>query len=117
MFFQSIEFHEKGKKHKENVAKRLKTITKKSIQERKKADKMDEAIAKMEQAGMEAYQKDVESNAADLMAKTIKETLIKHNLLLSDNSEASSSKKRTPWYETKTLDGKIYYWNTETNRK
>lgn len=71
---------------------------------------MEEAIAQMEQAGMEAYQKDLENNAGDLMAQNIKEALEKNNLLLS-----GTSKKRTPWYETKTVEGKIYYWNTETN--
>lgn len=44
----SIEFHENGKKHKENVEKKLKEIRKKSIKESKQQQKFDDDIKKME---------------------------------------------------------------------
>lgn len=46
---QSIEFHEKGKRHKENVAKRLSEIGKKSRQEHQKNIKVDVEMKKMEE--------------------------------------------------------------------
>ncbi|KAF4528194.1 hypothetical protein B566_EDAN014019 [Ephemera danica] len=55
----SIEFHERGKRHKENVEKRLKEISKKSQRDHKAQQKMDEDIKKMEQAAMKAYMMDV----------------------------------------------------------
>ncbi|KAG8240321.1 hypothetical protein J437_LFUL000796, partial [Ladona fulva] len=58
----SIEFHEKGKRHKENVQKRLGEITKKSVKEEKDRLKVDAEIKKMEKAAMKAYLKDVEEN-------------------------------------------------------
>lgn len=58
----SIEFHEKGKRHKENVQRRLGEITKKSIKEEKAKLHVDAEIRKMEKAAMKAYLKDVELN-------------------------------------------------------
>jgi WW domain-binding protein 4 len=46
---QSIEFHEKGKRHKENVTKRLSEIGKKSRSEHQKNVKIDEEMKKMEE--------------------------------------------------------------------
>jgi hypothetical protein len=46
---QSIEFHEKGKRHKENAAKRLAEIGKKSRQEHQKNLKVDVEMKKMEE--------------------------------------------------------------------
>lgn len=47
--FQSIQFHESGKKHKENVAKRLSEISKKSAKDAKQQLQMDKEIQKMEE--------------------------------------------------------------------
>lgn len=67
----SIEFHEGGKKHKENVEKKLKEIRKKSIKEHKQQQKFDDDIKKMENAAMAAYLKDVENDTKDLTAEHI----------------------------------------------
>lgn len=66
---------------------------------------MDIALKRMESAALEAYRKDIESNA-DLSSKALNESLQQKNL-------AISSKKI--WYEVKTSEGPSYYWNTETN--
>ena len=67
----SIEFHESGKKHKENVSKRLKEIHKNSAKQAKAQKKFDNDIEKMEKAAMAAYLKDVESNVKDMTANNI----------------------------------------------
>lgn len=95
----SISFHEGGKKHKENVAKRLKEIQRTSAKQAKENKKFENDLKKMEnvcifcwsitfhsqnfalarfifialllQAAMAAYLKDVESNTMDLTANDI----------------------------------------------
>jgi WW domain-binding protein 4 len=59
---QSVDFHEKGRRHQENVKKRLRSITKSSNQVQKDADKFDATLKQMEFAAMEAYRKDIETN-------------------------------------------------------
>ncbi|OXU23176.1 hypothetical protein TSAR_012840, partial [Trichomalopsis sarcophagae] len=67
----SVEFHEGGKKHKENVAKRLKEIHRNSAKQAKAQQKFENEIEKMEKAAMAAYLKDVESDNRDMTADTI----------------------------------------------
>lgn len=67
----SIDFHENGKKHKENVQKRLKEIHKKSAKDAKAQRKFENDIDQMEKAAMAAYLKDVEGNTMDLTAERI----------------------------------------------
>ncbi|GLV35986.1 uncharacterized protein CBL_09796 [Carabus blaptoides fortunei] len=100
----SIEFHEKGRKHQDNVARRLKTISKQSRRDQKESVRMDTALRKMESAALEAYRKDIENNA-DMSSRAINETLEKSNLALS-------SKKI--WHEFRPKEGPVYYCNTET---
>ncbi|KAJ8676718.1 hypothetical protein QAD02_012505 [Eretmocerus hayati] len=67
----SIQFHENGKRHKENVTKRVKEIHKNSVKQAKQQKKFENDIEKMEKAAMAAYLKDVEGNTRDLMADKI----------------------------------------------
>ncbi|XP_050574449.1 WW domain-binding protein 4 [Bombus affinis] len=67
----SIDFHEGGKKHKENVSKRLKEIHKNSAKQAKQNKKIEGDIKKMENAAMAAYLKDVENNTRDMTADRI----------------------------------------------
>ncbi|XP_060089541.1 WW domain-binding protein 4 [Heteronotia binoei] len=55
----SIEFHERGKNHKENVAKKISEIKKKSLEKAKQEEKMSKEFAAMEEAAMKAYQEDL----------------------------------------------------------
>ncbi|XP_044002053.1 WW domain-binding protein 4 [Aphidius gifuensis] len=67
----SIEFHENGKKHKENVEKRLKEIHKNSAKQMKITKKYESDIKNMENAAMAAYLKDLEGNQMDLTAQQL----------------------------------------------
>lgn len=67
----SIDFHEGGKKHKENVSKRLKEIHKNSAKQAKQNKKFEDDLKKMENAAMVAYLKDVENNTRDMTADRI----------------------------------------------
>lgn len=74
----SIDFHEGGKKHKENVSKRLKEMYKNSAKQAKQNKKFEDDIKKMENAAMAAYLKDVENNTRDMTAnRMVKEKLNK----------------------------------------
>lgn len=83
----SIDFHEGGKKHKENVSKRLKEIHKNSAKQAKQNKKIEEDIKKMENAAMAAYLKDVENNTRDMTADRI----IKEKMNRVETKDASSA--------------------------
>ncbi|XP_004066596.1 WW domain-binding protein 4 [Oryzias latipes] len=55
----SIEFHERGKNHKENVAAKISEIKKKSIQKAKQEERMSKQFAAMEEAAVKAYEEDL----------------------------------------------------------
>lgn len=59
VFFQSITFHEGGKRHKANVAKRISDISKKSAKDEKAQQKVDLQMRQMEAAAMKAYENDI----------------------------------------------------------
>ncbi|XP_050310876.1 peroxisomal acyl-coenzyme A oxidase 3-like isoform X2 [Anthonomus grandis grandis] len=104
----SRDFHENGKRHKDNVKKRLKTITKDSAKAFKESAKVEDAIKSMEAAAMEAYRRDMEHNAsADLTSMAIAKRVEEENLEIAN---------RKLWHEIPSIDGqKSYYWNTVTN--
>uniref|UniRef100_A0A3B5MU61 Matrin-type domain-containing protein n=1 Tax=Xiphophorus couchianus TaxID=32473 RepID=A0A3B5MU61_9TELE len=55
----SIEFHERGKNHKENVAAKISEIKKKSVEKAKKEERMSKEFAAMEEAALKAYEEDL----------------------------------------------------------
>lgn len=55
----SVDFHESGKKHKENVAAKISEIKKKSMDKAKQEERMSKEFAAMEEAAERAYQEDL----------------------------------------------------------
>ncbi|GLH05158.1 WW domain-binding protein 4 [Gryllus bimaculatus] len=51
----SVDFHEKGKRHKENVALKLKNISRQSAKDHKEKKKLDEDFKKMEKPPEEGF--------------------------------------------------------------
>lgn len=88
----SIEFHEGGKKHKENVSKRLKEIHKNSAKQAKQSKKFEDDLRKMENAAMAAYLRDVENNTRDMTADRI----IKEKLNRIETKDIPVNPNRTP---------------------
>uniref|UniRef100_A0A1I8PWL5 WW domain-binding protein 4 n=1 Tax=Stomoxys calcitrans TaxID=35570 RepID=A0A1I8PWL5_STOCA len=66
----SISFHENGKRHKLNVAKRITDISRNSEKAEQEKRKMDLEIRKMEEAAMRSYAMDIHSKG-DLTARSI----------------------------------------------
>lgn len=85
--FQSISFHENGKKHKLNVAKRITEISKQSIKDEKAQQKVDMQMRQMEDAAMRAYALDI-CNGADMTSKAINAL---HGGTDSTNNESSTA--------------------------
>lgn len=67
---QSISFHEGGKRHRENVAKRLNDISKQSAQDERAQQKVDQQMRQMEDAANRAYAADI-SRGADMTSRAI----------------------------------------------
>nr|XP_033806523.1 WW domain-binding protein 4 isoform X4 [Geotrypetes seraphini] len=85
----SIDFHERGKNHKENVVRRISEIKRKSMEKAKEEEKSSKEFAAMEEAALKAYQEDLKR--------------------LGVGSEITSA-----WVEGVSEEGHIYYYNTET---
>ncbi|XP_070071687.1 WW domain-binding protein 4 [Drosophila takahashii] len=66
----SVAFHESGKRHKLNVAKRITDISRSSEKAERERQKMDADIRKMEEAAMKSYAQDVHSRG-DMTARSI----------------------------------------------
>lgn len=102
----SVEFHEKGRRHQQNVKKKLNKITKNSARTQKETERVDVALKQMEKAALEAYKNDIERNG-DLTSKTINEKIKNENLVLKSHHKV--------WHQLKSKEGHLYYWNTLTN--
>ncbi|XP_036397025.1 WW domain-binding protein 4-like [Megalops cyprinoides] len=104
----SIEFHERGKNHKENVAAKIAEIKKKSIDKAKQEERMSKEFAAMEEAALKAFQEDLkrlgaESGSTEAQRKTP-----------SVKAAASSSRGSDVWVEGVSDEGHTYYYNTLT---
>ncbi|XP_015924522.1 WW domain-binding protein 4 [Parasteatoda tepidariorum] len=132
----SIDFHERGKRHQENAAKRIQDIQKRGIKEAKKQKKLDDDMAKIERAALAAFKKDLQNESVSSLEKnsvnssltalkvTKTESVAKKETteLPKPKSKNRDKKKidppKTPtkiWYEAVTEEGYKYYWNTENS--
>ncbi|XP_055592387.1 WW domain-binding protein 4 [Uranotaenia lowii] len=59
----SVQFHESGRRHKQNVQKRLSDITRNSYKAQKEQSKVDADLKKMNDAAMKAYMQDISAGA------------------------------------------------------
>ncbi|XP_039997835.1 WW domain-binding protein 4 [Xiphias gladius] len=126
----SIEFHERGKNHKENVAAKISEIKKKSIEKAKQEERMTKEFAAMEEAAMKAYQEDLKrmereaagsgSPAQATTTTTQPQLQVKVQPQKQQKKEQKGNKKFTEkpkpqvWVEGQTDDGHTYYYNTIT---
>uniref|UniRef100_W5L1P0 Matrin-type domain-containing protein n=1 Tax=Astyanax mexicanus TaxID=7994 RepID=W5L1P0_ASTMX len=109
----SIEFHERGKNHKQNVTAKIDEIKKKSIDKAKKEEKMSKEFAAMEEAALKAYEEDMKrlqgesesEEAAPIPADlpTEPKTKFKERTITSLGDESSAG---TTFKKRKTENGK-----------
>ncbi|XP_077370057.1 WW domain-binding protein 4 [Festucalex cinctus] len=132
----SIEFHERGKNHKENVAAKISEIKKKSVQKAKQEDRMSKQFAAMEEAALKAYQEDLKRMEMESRSGPSVQTTVlpqpkapplvlceppphckKYQKKTEKQKKASGGQNRTQslcWVEGRTDDGHTYYYNTVT---
>uniref|UniRef100_A0A4W6DL59 WW domain binding protein 4 n=1 Tax=Lates calcarifer TaxID=8187 RepID=A0A4W6DL59_LATCA len=126
----SIEFHERGKNHKENVAAKISEIKKKSIEKAKQEERMSKEFAAMEEAAMKAYQEDLkrmekEAGGSSSPVQTTTPTprpqpQVKSQPKKQQKKAGKASRNFTVqtetqvWVEGQTDDGHTYYYNTIT---
>ncbi|XP_070813998.1 WW domain-binding protein 4 [Chaetodon trifascialis] len=136
----SIEFHERGKNHKENVAAKISEIKKKSLDKAKQEERMSKEFAAMEDAALKAYQEDLKrmerestGSASPSQTTTTTTTTTKPQPQVKiqvrpqvkpqtkkKDKKAKASKMSSDqteveiWVEGQADDGNTYYYNTIT---
>ncbi|KAI3366120.1 hypothetical protein L3Q82_009947, partial [Scortum barcoo] len=125
----SVEFHERGKNHKENVAAKISEIKKKSIDKAKQEERMSKEFAAMEEAALKAYQEDLKrmeresggsaSPVQTAVTRPQPQPQVKPQPKKQQKKEKMSKKPRKEteaqvWVEGQTDDGHTYYYNTIT---
>ncbi|XP_061534521.1 WW domain-binding protein 4 isoform X2 [Phycodurus eques] len=130
----SIEFHERGKNHKENVAAKISEIKKKSVQKAKQEDRMSKQFAAMEEAALKAYEEDLKRMEMEAGSGPCVQTPVlpqpkapplvlcelpphrkKYQKKTDKARKSSVEQKRTQtWVEGWTNDRHAYYYNTVT---
>ncbi|XP_010844459.1 PREDICTED: WW domain-binding protein 4 [Bison bison bison] len=117
----SIEFHERGKNHKENVAKRISEIKQKSLEKAKEEEKASKEFAAMEAAALKAYQEDLkrlglESEISEPSVSPVTSTVPPTSA--SNQQKEKKKKKKDPskgrWVEGITSEGHHYYYDLIT---
>nr|XP_056718099.1 WW domain-binding protein 4 [Euleptes europaea] len=115
----SIEFHERGKNHKENVAKKISEIKKKSLDKAKQEEKMSKEFAAMEEAAMKAYQEDLKrlgvktEPVSPVPPKKQEEKREKKEKRKKERKAPEASSRETKvWVRGFSSEGYMYYYNT-----
>ncbi|KAK7082004.1 WW domain binding protein 4 [Halocaridina rubra] len=115
----SIEFHERGKRHKENVQIRLAEMAKKGKEDFEAQQQEGDFLKAMEEAAMKAYKNDIEQNP-DMTGTQISEIAASRNAEIvvgktsREETKAPETTRRKKWHEAKSPEGASYYWNIET---
>uniref|UniRef100_V9KX45 WW domain-binding protein 4 n=1 Tax=Callorhinchus milii TaxID=7868 RepID=V9KX45_CALMI len=111
----SVEFHERGKNHKENVTRRIDEIKKKSMEKAKEEERASKEFAAMEAAAMKAYQEDLkqlgESVSSTSSSSTIESQQTEKNL---EAKRGMKKKRANNWVEGVSPEGYSYYYNNIT---
>jgi len=140
----SRDFHEKGKKHIENVKKKIDEIRKQGDKKEKKEAEMKNDMEAMERAAMKALEEDLKANPSLASMYGVKPTpppeegpqLPPGGIPIPDiplpassneppeteesaRDESSSSsegeEEECPWSEAKSPEGYTYYWHKTTH--
>ncbi|KAH8282984.1 hypothetical protein KR054_011396, partial [Drosophila jambulina] len=99
----SVAFHESGKRHKLNVAKRITDISRSSEKSERERQKMDAEIRKMEEAAMKSYAQDVHAHG-DMTARSIN-TVMRATAAAASSSSGGASSQRQRQVDPMRLEG------------
>nr|XP_033806520.1 WW domain-binding protein 4 isoform X2 [Geotrypetes seraphini] len=119
----SIDFHERGKNHKENVVRRISEIKRKSMEKAKEEEKSSKEFAAMEEAALKAYQEDLKrlgvgSAAEDTTSSdTTSSAQIKPQMSNKKKEKVASvvqTASKDEWTKGVSPEGFAYYYNHRT---
>ncbi|XP_071951864.1 WW domain-binding protein 4-like [Antedon mediterranea] len=128
----SVDFHERGKKHKENVEKRINELRKSGLQKHKDEQAAKKSMAAIEKAALKAFEQDLKNDpslasqygvsaSAEFKQKQLEDQAKKDEkdrqriakekeTLVKDNESIGT------WMEATSEEGYTYYWNTITSK-
>jgi len=110
----SIEFHEKGKNHKENVKRRLAQVKKKAVEKRKADESFGKEFAAMEAAALKAVQKDLMTDPGIVGTSDLKMLVKDSNKTQDISVKADPVNSNTTWIACQAPQGYTYYYNQIT---
>ncbi|XP_067122673.1 WW domain-binding protein 4 [Centruroides vittatus] len=114
----SIEFHERGKGHQENVKKKLKELRKKGQKQYETQRKLEKDMKKIEEAALKAFQKDVEKDPSlhdEYTKELARKAVAKQNEEQRPPTPPKPLKPKT-WYEARSPE-RSYLLLESRNRK
>ncbi|XP_075708414.1 WW domain-binding protein 4 isoform X2 [Rhinoderma darwinii] len=116
----SIEFHERGKNHKENVTKKISEIKQKSMAKAKADEKMSKEFAAMEEAALKAYEEDLKrlegAQPAPLapVGPSIEERRIRDEQKRMEIEALEKHHAKRQWTKSLSPEGHPYFYNLLT---
>ncbi|XP_038658718.1 WW domain-binding protein 4 isoform X2 [Scyliorhinus canicula] len=121
----SVEFHERGKNHQENVTRKISEIKRKSLEKAKDEERRAKEFAEMENAAMKAYQEDLKRLGVNVSASSSSTTTEKKPASSSTTEKKPAVKapdeQRTTkpnieniWVQGVSPEGYFYYYNSKT---
>lgn len=116
----SVDFHEKGKNHQENVKRKIDDVRKKSSEQAKLKAEAENDMRQMEEAAMEAFKKDLKDNPElaakyGVKIKTDAEKQAEEETKMKKEEALKIKLATCKWFEARSPEDYSYYWNVETN--
>ncbi|XP_056411448.1 WW domain-binding protein 4 isoform X2 [Hyla sarda] len=116
----SIEFHERGKNHKENVIKKISEIKQKSMAKAKQDEKMSKEFAAMEEAALKAYEEDLKRLEGTLpvavapVGPSMEERKARDEQKRMEIEALEKHHTKRQWKKSLTPEGYPYFYNLLT---
>ncbi|XP_040281332.1 WW domain-binding protein 4 [Bufo bufo] len=116
----SVEFHERGKNHKENVIKKISEIKKKSVAKAKEDEKKSKEFAAMEEAALKAYEEDIkrlegtQTASVAPVGPSIEERRARDEQKRMELDAIEKYHAKRQWTKSRSPEGYPYFYNLLT---
>jgi len=110
----SIDFHEMGKNHKDNVQRKLAEIARQGKVDHENRLQANDFFRQMEEAALSAYKNDISANP-DMTGASFAQLAKEKNVDIVIKAEEEARKKAAAdWLEALSTDGTPYYYHKDT---